>query len=301
VNRPNGVPDDADLIRFLGLTRTMLIRRAATADACAAFQDATSRSAAVSATMAMLAASCWTLVDRREGLARWQAAYERCRLINHSYSGLLSVCAGVRHEEKNLSGPARTAVAVLSRLLNLAWLAALQPESISQYHDQVQHLGSKVEALGGQFPGQLRLPLRRVYLFSEAVCGSWPDPAAASSARASAEHLLRIAADVVRAAQDDQYHWRRILPGFMPLEPEWLALGRIMYQASDRLGLDFDRRSRSNLDQLERLPIVIAASMPPPASADEYQGYPSPPDGAAGKTQPHRPEGRSGGDDPAAY
>jgi hypothetical protein len=275
----------------LGLEEEQVQRRAAAADACAAYHYATGRPDARAATMSVLGASCWVLIDQVEGARRWQTATERYAELAHPYADVLAVCAGLTEPETIPPLRSRTALALQCRLILLAWLPVVAPRHADTCGEELAQLSPLVDELDTRRPGQLGLPVRHVRHLAHALCDGWREHGLTLRAATAGQHVLRLAADTVRAARADRYHWRRLLPGFMPVEPEWLALGRVVYEASARAGADLGALVADTLDPLERLPLVIAELMPPPTPVSQRGSQPGPFDG--GGPPPSRPEDRT--------
>jgi hypothetical protein len=81
----------------------------------------------------------------------------------------------------------------------------------------------------------------------------------------------------------DQYHWRALATGVMPVEPELLAIGRIAHRT---LG-PWDEGTLTNLgiprNSVERMPLWIARIL------EELPGSPSPSPGLGGRPFPSAP------------
>lgn len=279
-------------IRVLGLEEEFVQRRAAAAKACATYYRASHQPDLRAATMSVLDASCGVLMDSHASQPLWQVAYGLYADLGHPYADLLAVCAGLTDFEYSLSRPPRTALALLCRLIALAWLTVATPRSGNNYGEELENLGPLVTSMGAPCPGQLGLPLHHVNQFASILSTDWLESGFTRRTAATAEHLLRRAADTVRAAQEDHYHWRRILPGFMPVEPEWLALGRIIHESLIRARVNLAEGSLPALDPLELLPLVIARRMPPPTQGIGQPASPGPVDGQ--DQSPFQTERRTG-------
>ena len=128
----------------------------------------------------------------------------------------------------------------MQEFMLLAWLSVVTPEHAYYYYEQLEHSAMPSNQVAAMCPGQLDLPLYRIHDFARVLHDGRQQESLSARAVYTAEYLLRRAADTVRAAQADRYHWCRILPGFMPIEPEWLAVGRVIYEAATRAHMRFD-------------------------------------------------------------
>lgn len=254
------------LIEVLGLGEEMVRRRAAAADACIDYYQSDEGSLRYAGSMAILAASCWTLTDTVTSRDRWRQATDMYSRLAHPYKQILSVCAGKVAYPAIADSP-RTTLELSCRLLHLAWISVTAPQSSDSCKAEVDALNPLVERIGANISGQLLLPANYVYEFAASISHDWPEYGITTRIALAAKRILVRAAATVQSAQSDQYHWQRILPGFMPVEPEWLSIGRIVYEAVVRCS-DSSEIIAEDLTDLENLPMRIAESMPPPDSAD---------------------------------
>jgi hypothetical protein len=272
-------PHDS-IIEILGLQEEMIHRRAGAADACLDYYHSTARGLRYAGSMAVLAASCWVLTDTVTSCDRWRRASDIYCEFSHPYAKILSVCAGDMARPSPADSP-RTTLEFSCRLLSLAWISVTVPQSSDSCRAEVDALNPLAERLGSSVSGQLLLPAKYVYEFSAAIVHDWSEFGVTARISAAAKRILVRAAAIVQLAQTDRYHWRRILPGFMPVEPEWLCIGRIIYEALVR-GSDSSEIITEGLTDLENLPMQIADVMPPPGSAHVLEPPTSGPYGDSG-------------------
>ncbi len=255
----------------------MVRRRAAAADACLSFYQSADNGLLYAGSMAVLAASCWTLTDTVTSRDRWRQAADIYAGLAHPYAQILAVCAGnVAYPES--ADSSRTTLKVSCRLLRLAWISVTLPQAADSCRAEVDALTPFAERAGASFSGQMLLPAHYVHEFASAIVYDWPEYGINARISAAARRILIRAAVAVQSAQSDQYHWRRILPGFMPVEPEWLSMGRIVYEAVVRSNSSSEIISEG-LTNVENLPMQIADFMPPPGRADGPEpAAPEPPE-----------------------
>jgi hypothetical protein len=281
-------PED-DPITVLGLSQLHLERRLAAAEACAVYHRTAYGSHLYGATMAVFTASCWTLIDARASQQWWWDAREQYADLGHPYADLLAVCAGMTELNLTEIRSPQSALSVQCRTLLLAWLSLVEPKHASHRNELLECSEMSAVNLAAARPGQLNLPTYHVQNFARLLYEDFRQQNLSDRTIDIARHLLRCAADKVRTAQADRYHWYRILPGFMPIEPEWLAVGRIVYEAANRTDVDFNAAMRY-LDPLERIPLVLAGRMPPPAREGRTGTEPrSPTEGGRSTSHHNRP------------
>lgn len=125
------------------------------------------------------------------------------------------------------------------------------------------------------FPaGQLEVPVRCYLEFARGVALALhnEDPRVL---RYSLPQLLQRATEPVRMAMADLHRWQALATGVMPVEPELLAIGRIVY----RTIAPWDEHTLSNLgiprNSVERVPLWIARVLDePPASRRPPEDHP---------------------------
>lgn len=270
--------------RVLGLSEEQVRRRATAAQACSSYHRTAPGDELRAASQAILVASCWVLIDTVASQNYWQAAADRYARFHHPYAALLSICAG----SVSYGGPfgaRQSPLALQCRLMQLAWLSVTAPHGIPTYREELEDLRELTERFGALVTGQLALPVWYAAELARTLSDEPQDLEVSSSVGGAIQRLLRRAGDTVRGAQGDRYHWQRIMPGFMPVEPEWLAIGRIGYQAITATATDYAMVTEG-LTNLELLPLRLAAGMPP---APEASVRPHPAPAPAGTGDEARP------------
>jgi hypothetical protein len=267
-----------DALEVLGLDPEVVLVTAETAEGYASFlaQTADTEQLARAATMKVLAATCWCLVDPPRAPAVFAEASSWYADLGQPFAEVLSICAG----ERLLTGsdPSLGAAAdeLAYRALGVAWSLV---SGSDDPHGDAAGLDALVAYGESQRPfpvGHLEVPVS-FYLelasgVAEVLYGAEPvralDPALA--------RFLERGGEPVRMAIADEYHWTILATDVMPVEPELLAASRVAHRA---LG-DWDDDTLSRLgigEDLERLPLWIAQAL------DEPPGEPS------WHTEPQRP------------
>jgi hypothetical protein len=266
----------ASILEVLGLEEEMVRRRAAAADACLGFYQSADNGLIYAGSMAVLAASCWTLTDTLTSRERWRQAADIYAGLAHPYAQILSVCAGNIAYPEAADSP-RTTLRVSCRLLRLAWISVTVPQAADSCRAEVDALTPFAARAGATFSGQMLLPANYVHEFASTIVHDWSEYGINARISAATRRILIRAAVAVQSAQGDEYHWRRILPGFMPVEPEWLSIGRIVYEAVVRSNSSSEIISEG-LTSIENLPMQIADFMLPPGRVDAHEpAAPEPP------------------------
>jgi hypothetical protein len=224
------------LLEVLELEEVQVRRRMAAAKACSAYRGAT-HSDLTAATLGVVTASCCTLIDTIGSQEGWSIAAERYALLTHPYAEVLSVCAGSPNAiraSRSLHSPA----ALQCRLIQLGWLLITDFQNAQSYRQELVSLRELADRMAALAPGQLAIPVLYTYELTHALANELPWNRINSTVSSAIRELLRRGSERVRSAQADKYHWQRILPGFMPVEPEWLAVGRIGYEAANSARAD---------------------------------------------------------------
>lgn len=267
--------------QLLGLTEEQVLRRVSAAQACSSYHKGERADELRAATQAVLAASCSLLIDVTVSQGYWQNAADRYAHFEHPFAEVLSVCAGDRYD----AGPSRvprSPLALQCRFFLLAWLSITEPANISSCRDELQNLRELTERFQASVVGQLAIPVWYPFELARTLSNDEQGQEKTRSVGEALRRLLSRAGDAVRLAQSDRYHWQRIMPGFMPVEPEWLAIGRIGYQAIMSDNADFAAMTE-RLTKLEMLPLRLAAGMPPARTPSIRRNSPHAPGGIGGK------------------
>jgi hypothetical protein len=218
-------------------------------------------------TMKVLAGGCWALLgsDRADSaFAAATVAYER---LGRPISKLTGICAGSLQVRPQVDDEqSRAATPLAYHALLTAWRliheAAPEPELAAV----VERLAHTIERWDPRPSGQLGIPL---YFYVELLvrihAGQAQGDQSAQLNRLPARLLAR-AAEPVRAAMIDDFHWSRLQSGLMPVEPELLTIGRILHLL---LPHDWDERMLDDLgigEGVDRVPLWLARHMDPPAN-----------------------------------
>jgi hypothetical protein len=267
--------------QLLGLSEEQVLRRVSAAQACSSYHKSERADELRAATQAVLAASCSLLIDVAASQRYWQNAADRYVRLEHPFAEVLSVCAGGRHGA-GPSGVPQSPLALQCRLFRLAWLSIIQPANISSYRNELQELRELTEQFHALVAGQLAIPVWYAHELTRTLSNDEQGHETSRSVGEVLRRLLSRAGDSVRHAQSDRYHWQRVMPGFMPVEPEWLAIGRIGYQAIMNGNADLAAMTE-RLTKLEMLPLRLAAGMPPARPSSIRGNSPDAPGGIGGK------------------
>lgn len=225
------------------------------------------------ATMKIRAAGCWCLANPMRAPHVFSEASRLYEDLGHPFAIPAAICAG-RQELPSVDW--RQSVAPddwAYRSLWGAWSTASSKNAAPA--------APAMSASGHEWipVGQLGIPVRFYLDFSRDVNFAVRDRNHQLLAR-SLSQLLQRGTEPLKLAMTDRYHWRRIMSGVMPVEPELLAIGRIAHRALD--AWDEDTLTQLGLppSSVERMPLWIARMLeeppgrvPPPT---ELGGHPAP-------------------------
>ena len=228
------------------------------------------------ATMKIRAAACWCLVSPARAPAAFSEARRLYQDLGHPFAIAVAICAGERAlpsvEPRESTAPEDRAY----RALWLAWSVASRMTAASAAPATPAHDRD-------WFPvGQLGIPVQLYLEFARGVGHAIRSRDSRQLTR-SLPQLLQRGAEPVRMAMADQYHWQALATGVMPVEPELLAIGRIVHRALAPWDEDTLTTIGIPRNSIERMPLWIARMLDePPDSAD-------PPSGPGGRPIPSAP------------
>jgi hypothetical protein len=213
---------------------------------------------AVVASCRVIAASCLALAAPLRARAAFHAAARTYHQLALPYALILSVCArdgeGMRAFQRTGSEELPSPDLELGRFLFTSWIRAR-----FERHSSERSIGLRQEAdrrIGSHWHvGRLGLPLG---LYERAL--NHPNDSAGGLGV-----LLERAADEVRLAQADDYNWRELRSGLLPVEPELLAacLIALEWYQSETVTPETLRSqlNEQGLSELGAAPLLVAMRM----------------------------------------
>lgn len=219
-------------------------------------------SKARAATMKMRAAACWCLVRPAAAPAAFSEARRLYQGLGSPFAIAVAICAGEQElpsvESRQSTAPEDYAY----RALWLAWMVAsrkISPPTIPARERDwlpVGHLG---------------IPLRLYLNFSRDV-GRAIRSGHSRPLASSLPQLLERGIEPLEMAMADRYHWKALATGVMPVEPELLAIGRIVHRALDPWNEDTLTSLGIPRNSVERMPLWVARTLEEPPGGGPSSG-----------------------------
>ena len=230
-------------------------------------------SKARAATMKIRAAGCWCLISPTRAPAAFSEARRLYQDLGHPFAIAVAICAGEQALPSVESHQSTSPEDHAYRALWLAWTVASRKTAASAVSATPAHNREWFPA------GQLGIPVRLYLDFSRdvgrAIRSGDPGPLAWSLPQ-----LLQRGTEPVKMAMADRYHWQSLATSVMPVEPELLAIGRIVHRTLAAWDEDTLNRLGIPRNSVERMPMWLARMLEePPDSGD-------PPSGPGGRPLP---------------
>jgi len=213
----------------------------------------------------VIAASYWSLIDSRRAIADYRRAARLYRAMRHSYWMVAAMAAA---DGKMLRAAAREQQDH-SEASPLEVAFGLVTEGMSGADFTGERLTGAWQTLGNVPVGRLGIPLNHY-----GNCRTAMLHAQAGDREIFTRHArtyLERAAEVIRMARHDQYHWQRLQSSILPAEPEAVAVTSALSLTARRsLGMSLmeigveDRQSRTLIEVAESLSRAAATEDEPP-------------------------------------
>jgi hypothetical protein len=195
------------------------------------------------ASLFAIAGSYRLLLDVGEARYPLQRGAQHFNALGSPFAHPLAVCGdetqivgAALQEDRQLSAPDRANV-----LLALGWLDQTGPGPVAA--DAHDALRSHLELAGpvAETPvGRLRVPMAAIAAVVAAADSAAHQEADLQPLVAAVHDVLIRIHDMTAAAMQDRYHWKNLLSGVLPVEPEAAALAAIAMAAAMRRGADDD-------------------------------------------------------------
>ena len=217
------------------------------------------------ATLKLLAAGSWSLTAPERCYDAYRSAADLYYALGRPHRITSGICAGLitGHWEdgRTLTTPTGAGYAALA----VAWLASTGSLSQREARESFNIVREASIPWGPHPVGVTRAGLDLFLQFGEAVLLSTERHRSRETAlQPVLGPLLSRMAEPVKIAMTDYYHWTRLVSGMLPVDPELMAVGRISYLAVPSLRLE-TTLDRMGIGQgIDRVPIWLARSLPPP-------------------------------------
>jgi hypothetical protein len=205
-----------------------------------------------------IAASYWSLIEPRKAALLYRKAAGMYRSLGHSYAMVLALASGGRREIPEMLSEIDEAPAVNPQAVAFAMVA----NEVSRG----ERNGARGERLAAQWHYAGNVPIGRlgIPLDHYARCAQAMHLARPKKGRerffAEAANYVRRAAEVLRSASHDRFHWFQLRSAIMPAEPEAVAMTTSMSEMSHSMfGIPISQMP--HLDPQGRLLVTIGENM----------------------------------------
>jgi hypothetical protein len=216
-----------------------------------------------------IAASYWSLVNPRKAVELYRLAARKYRELGHSYWMPLALASvdvtqvrSMAEVLERMPSPSPTAVA-----FTIIGNSMGGQRNSEQVESLWQHIGNVPV-------GRLGIPMDMYGLCARAMTDAFREKNF-ERFRAAATGYLQRAAEVLRAASHDRYHWAMLQSEILPAEPEAVAMGIAMSIVSrsvfrmpmTEFSADLDRHGRVIVEVADNMHTAAGSEPTPRATA----------------------------------
>lgn len=205
-----------------------------------------------------VAASYWSLIDPRRAVRLYRVAAELYRSLGHSYSIVLALASGARRE-----------VQVTNETFDEAARSNVDAVAFAMVANELgedDRTNARAERLAGDWRHAGNIPVGRMGIPLDLYgrCAQAMHQAKTQMNRErfsdDAARYVHRAAEVLRTASHDRYHWQRLHSAILPAEPEAVAMATAMSMMShDAFGMPISEML--DLDEYGRQLVTLGDQM----------------------------------------
>jgi hypothetical protein len=205
------------------------------------------------------------VIEPQAAIEPFRGAAAHFEAVGSPYAHAVAVCAGDTQSEwvytldpSNLTPSARELV-----LLRLGWLNASSVKTHGQVRRALFAHMDAATSVGASEVGRLRLPLSATVRVLESVVVMLEDNSVRGLEAMSAsvhDYLMRCH-DLTALAMSDRFHWRNLMSGVLPVEPEAAALGAVVMASAFRRQGVGELLARLELPQAALVPLTVGLAI----------------------------------------
>ena len=205
-----------------------------------------------------IAASYWSLIEPRRAVALYRRATEVYRAIDHSYWMVVALASGGGRDVRSMPSAIDEMSAPSPQAIAFA-MVGNEMTNNERGGKREERLNSEWRHVGNVPVGRLGIPLDHYGRCAQAM-------RAARSSKdidrffTEAGNYVRRAAEVVRSASHDRFHWLRLQSTILPAEPEAVAMTTAMSTMA-HTAFDIPITEIPELDAYGRLLVDIGEQM----------------------------------------
>jgi hypothetical protein len=222
----------------------------------------------LAASSLVIAASLWSMIDPHRAVSIYRKAARFYRAIGHAYWMVLALASGARDEifetanvveETPISNPQTIAFAMVAN----------EVRDDRRHGAQSERLDAEWRHAGNIPVGRLGIPLDHYGRCAQAMRQARTRKNVERFVRDASTYIHR-AAEVLRTASHDRFHWKQLRSSILPAEPEAIAMTAAMSMMShDVFGMPLiELREMPDLDAHGRLLVDIGQEMRDAAATD---------------------------------
>jgi hypothetical protein len=222
----------------------------------------------LAASSLVIAASLWSMIDPHRAVRMYRNAARFYRAIGHAYWMVLALASGARDEifetadvvdETPISNPQAIAFAMVAN----------EVRDDRRRSARSEHLDAEWRHAGNIPVGRLGIPLDHYGRCAQAMRQARSRKNVERFVSDAANYVHR-AAEVLRTASHDRFHWKQLHSSILPAEPEAIAMTTAMSMMShDVFGMPLNEmREMPDLDSHGRLLVDIGEQMRDAAASD---------------------------------
>jgi hypothetical protein len=175
----------------------------------------------------VMSASCWLMMDPAKALVMFRQAATSYRQIGHDYWMVLTLISGSQQDIDEMLSHETEEGPEPSPLATAFSLPANELSDPKGRAYRWERLNSSWRHFGTIPVGRLSIPLDHCGLVANAMKNAREETKVAKF-MASAANFVNRAAEVIRAASNDRFHWLQFQSAVLPTEPEAIAITRLL-------------------------------------------------------------------------
>jgi hypothetical protein len=228
-----------------------------------------SQNCMLAASSLAIAASLWSLIEPARATRLYRTAAHLYREIGHGYWIVLALASGSEHEIATVASVTDESPPLSPQTVAFALVA--NEVSESRLRGTLSEVLDSHWRHTGNLPiGRLRIPLDYYAHCAQAMRGARAEKNA-DRFFSEAGNYVRRAAEVLRSARHDRFHWPRLETTILPAEPEAVAMTAAMSVMSRRVfGVPIS--NLPNLDAHGRLLIEVGDELQEAARSTNGDG-----------------------------
>jgi hypothetical protein len=170
----------------------------------------------------VIAASYWSLIDPRRAVTLYRRASETYRSLGHNYGMVLALASASLDEIPTMLSVVDEMPAPSPQAIAFA-MVANEVADADRRNKRAELLDTHWRHIGNSPIGRLGIPLDHYARCARAMRAARHDKNAEAFFAAAANFVSR-AAEVLRSASHDRFHWLQLKSAILPAEPEAVAM-----------------------------------------------------------------------------